>query len=298
MENEQIMGSDTGSVNIHFAWLEEKGFVSSYKETKLFFDYDVDKIDDEHWEFHIDTGMILDNVFEHEYRSSQIMRTNEEKIYTRQWLGYFLKSNIMTMKDDFEDKMKEANKHYNIDEIYCIEKDLDPFADSIWDNGKWKALGKGGERIFEKSYPFPFHSTTQLATIVVSNVMNDIFFWNPHFDRLGNQERLKHYIHAPAFFTLNSQMIKFSEEQKTMELKWKYFIIFYLSINCVCHLMLSDHAEYLQPQLDKMGANKEAVNQFLKWAQMYVNTIQQDLKKNKTNIEVLNMQIDWDKLVW
>ncbi len=299
MENDtQLMGADTGSLNIHFAWLKEQGFVSSYKETKIAFDYDVDKMDDQTWEIHTDTSMVLDNVFEYDLRCSMMVVGTEEKIYTHQWLLWFLKGNMMQMRVGFEDQMTQANKHINVDELFQIEKELEPFADSIWESGKWKPLGDEAKNIFEKSYTLRFYQDTHLASIMVSNVMNDIFYWNPHFDRLGNQDRLKNYIHAPAFYTLNTQLIKFCENQQPFEVKWKYYIIFLLSVDCVCHLMLSDHAPYLEPRLKKMGVTKEMVKQFLKWAQMYMSRIKQNMKETKVNIEVLNMPIEWEKLVW
>ena len=299
MENEnQLMGADTGSFNIHFVWLPEKGFVSSYKETKMTFDYDADKLGNDQWEIHTDTSMFLDNVFEYNLRCSMILMASEERIFTREWLMYFVKGNFMQMRVGFEDQMEKADKHFNLDEIFGIEKELEPFEVAIWQSGLWKPLGENKQHIFEKSYTLRFYDDTHFASIMVSNVINEIFYWNPHFDRLGNQDRLKNYIHGPAFTTLNTFLVKFNEDRKPIEMKWKYFIVFLLSIDCVCRLMLSDHAEHLQPQLNKMGADKKVVKLFLKWAQMYVGRIKEDMKKNKINIEVLNMQIDWEELVW
>ena len=298
METEnKLLIADGGSQNIHFAWLKEEAFVSSYKESKLYFDCDIDKLDAEHYSFHIDITMIQDNIFEYTMRSSTFVKGEDEKIFKKEFLLYHIKQTFQTMKLGFEDRQQQDNKHFNIDEIFNIDKEMEPFTDHILAHKNYKAIGEDKQGLFNKSYTIRFYQDTNNASVIIDSVMTQIFFSNPHFDRLGNSERLKNYIHTSAFFTLQTALLQQSQDEQPIEMKWKYYIVFLLCIDCVCHLLLGEHAEYLMADLERTGDHKERIKLFLKWAEMYLSRIKQNMKETNVNIEVLYMDIDWNELV-
>ena len=298
METEnQLMVGDGGSANIHFAWLEQAALVSSYKETKLFFDYDIDKVGDMEWYFHIDITLILDNVVEYDMRSSTFVKGKDENIFKKEFLHYHIKQAFDVMKLGFEDRQQQDNKHFNIDEIFDLDKELIPFTDHILAERNYKAIGDDKEGLFNKSYTLRFYQDTNNASIIIDSLITQILFSNPHFDRLGNRDRLKHYIHTGAFFTLKTSLFQLNEDQQPLEMKWKYYIVFLLCVDCACHLLLGEHAEYLVEDLERAGDYKERIKLFLKWAEMYLSRIKQNMKETNVNIEVLYMDSDWNELV-
>jgi hypothetical protein len=149
--------------------------------------------------------------------------------------------------------------------------------------------------LFKTYYTFQQDYASALLVRGTILIMDEIFFNNPSFNRKQNQLRLEQIIPPNFYLTMRAELNKLNKEP--VGINFKQFIFLIVAVECVCHILTTDHLDYMEARLDGMNFGEHYRKEYIQVAEPFARDSKANIKKGGMTIGNWEINYDWDKLI-
>ena len=284
---------------IQFDWLKEDLVDKSPSEFQFITGSDIDFIEENVFLFHLDFKMGLERFFYIHMRTVFRMEIESKNVFR----FYPQKDMIMTTFDYVKDAIaqyhEEVGKKFN-------PVNFDQIPEYFWDDYIRKLYrdnihtGIEGDGDTDSSWRKIYYTFQQdyASSLLIKGTMlviDEILFNNPAFNRKENQLRLHQIIPPNYYLTLRGDLNKL--DQGPVGINFKKYIFLIVAIECVCHILTTDHLDYMEERLDSMNFGEEYRKEYIRIAEPFARDSKANIKSGGLTIGNWENVYDWDKLI-
>jgi hypothetical protein len=283
---------------IQFDWLKEDLVDKSVSEFQFSTTSDVEYVEENLYRFHLDFRIELDRFFYIHLRTIFKMEIAEENVFR-----FHPQKDMVMMTYDY---IKDAVGQYHEDEGKKFNlENFDQIPMDFWDDYIRKLYrpmlnfgiqGDGDPKdLFKTYYTFQQDYASALLVRGTILIMDEIFFNNPSFNRKQNQLRLEQIIPPNFYLTMRAELNKLNKEP--VGINFKQFIFLIVAVECVCHILTTDHLDYMEARLDGMNFGEHYRKEYIQVAEPFARDSKANIKKGGMTIGNWEINYDWDKLI-
>ena len=306
MDNEEIIPDDEYSYNItcidvsviQFDWLEEDIIDKSVCEIEFSIVRDIEIFDENIFLYHMDFRFEMEKLFYIHIRTVFRMEIEETNIFKFQPQIDMINMTYGFIKDAIIQYHEDAGKKFNPENFDDMPQDfLDDYVKSL-PPAQFRTEIKGDGDISQAYKPYyTFKQDFSYSLLIKGTilVMDEIFFNNPSFNRKQNQLRLEQIIPPNFYLTFRNELNKLDKGE--VALNFKKFVYLIVAIECVCHILTTDHLDYMEARLDSMKFGKEYRDEYIRIAEPFARDSKANIKKGGMTVGNWEDKYDWDKLI-
>ncbi len=283
---------------IQFDWLKEDLVDTSVSEFHFSTTNDIVYVEEGVFMFHLDFRIELERFFFIHLRTVFRMEIEEDKVFRFHPQKDMVMMTYDYIKDAVGQYYEDAGKKFNLANFDEIPMDFwDDYIRKLYkDKINFGIDGDGNPKdLFKIYYTFQQDYGSALVIRGTTLIMDEIFFNNPAFNRTANQKRLEQIIPPNFYLTLRGELNKL--DKGPVGINYKQFIFLIVAIECVCHILTTEHLDYMEARLDEMNFGEQYRKEYIQVAEPFARDSKANIKKGGMTIGNWEIAYDWDKLI-
>ncbi|MEI6815267.1 MAG: hypothetical protein WCL14_01555 [Bacteroidota bacterium] len=282
---------------IQYDWLKEDLVDTQISEIKFSTTEDIDKLEEGVFLYHLDFRFELERFFYIHLRAVYRIETEEPNMFKFQPQKDMTMMTYDYIKDAVNQYHEDAGKTFNNENFDEITEEFwnDYISKKCKDKLDREWIGEDLQNLHKNYYTFTQDYASALVAQGTVKVMDEVFFYNPSFNHKANQDRLEQIIPPNHYITFRNQFNKLDTEEAIISFRKFAFLI--VAIDCVCHLLTTNHLDYLEERLDAMNFGKELRADYIQVAARFSRDSKANIKSGGVTIGNWEENYDWDKLI-
>jgi hypothetical protein len=283
---------------IQFDWLKEDLVDKSVSQFEFHTATDIIYVEENVFLYHLDFRVELERFFYIHLRTVFRMEIEDQNVHKFHPQKDMIMMTYDYIKDAVGQYHEDAGKKFNLANFDQVPMDFwDDYIRKLYHEGvNYGIEGSGNPKDLFKTY-FTFQQDYGSALLIrgTTLIIDEIFFNNPAFNRKENQKRLDQIIPPNYYLTMRDELNKIDKEP--VNINFKQFIFLIVAIECVCHILTTDHLDYMEARLNEMNFGEQYRKEYIQVAEPFARDSKANIKNGGTTIGNWEINYDWDKLI-